>query len=621
MCGIIACLKCGDTKNILLDGLKQLQNRGYDSCGISIIQENNFQIQKYASTNHKQSLEKLEEQYNLDTSHIGIAHTRWATHGGKTDINAHPHIDSKETVAIVHNGIITNYQNLKNKLLEEGFTFKGETDTEVISNLISSELQNNPTQPFQAISSAIKRMEGSWGLVIIVKEYPNSLFICKSGSPLLLGKTNEGIIVASELSAFCNRSFNVITLEDGEILEINLENDNINSNRENDNSLKSLFKNREKIPSNEIQIQKSPYPFSHWMIKEIMEQPMAILRTLNYGARILDNNIKLGGLNQEMDLIKDKTELVILGCGTSLNAGLWASHIFKKQRIFNSIKILDASEFEPYDISENDNTLVIVLSQSGETKDIHRCMVKIRELNIPIIGIVNSVGSLIARETDCGIYLNAGREVAVASTKSFTCQQIALTLVALWFLEKKSKWNVYSKDLLSELKFMSGTLETTLGNMEQLKPIAEFLSTKNSCFILGKNICEPIAREAALKLKEIGYIHAEAFPGGSLKHGPFSLIEIDTPVILLILEDSYKDFMISTLEEVKSRGAKTIIVTNVVLNCDKSLIDYQINIPKLKTLGSIPLIIPFQIIAYEMAIVKNHNPDYPRNLAKVVTVD
>ena len=620
MCGIIACLKCPNIQKILLDGLKQLQNRGYDSCGISIIQNNKFHIQKYASTNEKQSLEKLEEQYNLPNSHIGIAHTRWATHGGKTDTNAHPHLDSNETVALVHNGIITNYQSLKNKLIEAGFTFHGETDTEVISNLISFELQKNLSTPFQSISNAIKKLEGSWGLVIILKDHPNSLFICKSGSPLLMGKTNEGIIVASELSAFCNRSFNIITLEDGDILEINLENNNVSSNFETNNSLSNLFKNREKIPSNEVKIQTTPYPFSHWMIKEIMEQPMAVLRTLNYGARTL-NNIKLGGLNQEENLIKDKTELVILGCGTSLNAGLWSSHIFKKQRIFNSVKVIDASEFETYDISENDKTVVIVLSQSGETKDIHRCMIKIKSLNIPIIGVVNSVGSLIARETNCGVYLNAGREVAVASTKSFTCQQIALTLIALWFLEKKGKWNFCAKDILSELKFISGTFETALCNIEKLKNIAEFLSKKTSCFILGKNICESIAREAALKLKEIGYIHAEAFAGGSLKHGPFSLIEIDTPVILLILDDSYLDFMISTLEEVRSRGAKTIIITNTDLNCDRSIIDFTINIPKLKTLGSIPLIIPFQIIAYEMAIIKNHNPDYPRNLAKVVTVD
>jgi len=628
MCGIIACLNCNNQNEILLEGLNQLQNRGYDSCGISTINKGKFEIQKYASINNINGLELLNQNLNLKESNIGIAHTRWATHGKKNDINAHPHIDYHNKVSLVHNGIITNYLSLKTFLINKGYKFKGETDTEVISNLISYHLSLTTNTPFESkspfesnstfssIINAIKELEGSWGLVFMILDNPNSLFVCKSGSPLLLGKTENGIMVGSEISAFCNRSNSVISLEEGEILEINTENV-ISNNNDIYNSLPSFFKNRDTLSISKIPIQKTPYPFNHWMIKEIMEQPMAVLRTLNNGARIHNGKVVLGGLTNEYELLKDRNELIILGCGTSLNAGLWASIIFKKNKIFKNIKVIDASEFELYDICDPKDTIIVILSQSGETKDVHRCLIKIKNLNIPIIGIINSVGSLLARESDCGIYLNAGREVSVASTKSFICQQIALVLLGLWFFDKKNTWNVFSKETFTELQHISSHIENVLFNIENLQTIAKELCKHTSCFLLGKNTYEPIAREGALKLKEIGYIHAEAFPGGSLKHGPFSLIEEGTPIILFIMDDIYKDFMLSTLEEVKSRGGTVIVITNFDLNEG----DHIIKIPKLNNIGSLLSIIPLQLIAYEMALVKGHNPDYPRNLAKVVTVD
>ncbi len=616
MCGIIACLNCDNQNNIILDGLRQLQNRGYDSCGISIINEGKFDTQKYASTLEEQGLELLSNKINLSNSNIGIAHTRWATHGEKNDINAHPHIDFYNKVSLVHNGIITNYLYLKSLLNEKGIKLLGETDTEVISNLISYEL-TLCEDTFQAIISAIKKLEGTWGLVFMILDKPDSLFICKSGSPLLLGKSGNGILVASEISAFCNRCSSVISLEEGEIIEINTDNIITNNSKSKSNSFSIFFKNRNTLELSQTFFQKTPYPFSHWMIKEIMEQPMAISRTLNHGGRIHNNKINLGGLENEWELLKDKEELIILGCGTSLNAGLWASNLFKKNKIFKNIKVIDASEFELYEISEMKEVCILVLSQSGETKDVHRCMNKIKEFNIPIIGIVNSVGSLISRESDCGIYLNAGREVSVASTKSFVCQQVALILLGLWFYQKKNKWDVFLKETIIELQFMSSHVENVLYMVENLKDISKELCRHSSCFILGKNIYESIAKEAALKLKEIGYIHAEAFPGGALKHGPFSMIEEETPIILFIMDDNYKDFMISTLEEVKSRRAKVIVITDFNIKMG----DYIIKIPKLKNIGSLLSIIPIQIIAYEMAKIKGHNPDLPRNLAKVVTVD
>lgn len=613
MCGIIACLNCENQIKILLDGLNQLQNRGYDSCGISVLENELFKTQKYASNKEEQGLEKLQQNINLPESNIGIAHTRWATHGAKSDINAHPHIDFHQNVSIVHNGIITNYITLKKYLKSEGFNFYGETDTEVVSNLISYYLQKEE-EPFTAFKNAINQLEGSWGLVAIIKSKPNSLFISKSGSPLLLGKTDNGVIVGSEISAFCNRSNTIISLEEGDLLEIN--SDNINTGDGEFNSLSSFLKNREVLSFGEVTFQKTPYPFSHWMIKEIMEQPIAIQRTLNYGARISCEKIKLGGLSNNYELFKNKDEIILLGCGTSLNAGIWVSYILKKNNVFKNVKVIDASEFEIYEVSEPKKTICVVLSQSGETKDVHRGMIKIKSLNIPIISIVNGVGSLIARESSCGIYLNAGREVSVASTKSFVCQQIALTLMALWFHEKNNSFDVFRKDTIKELQFISSHVENTIVNMEKLKKVAKQLVNQKSCFLLGKNIFEPIAREGALKLKEIGYIHAEAFAGGSLKHGPFTLIEEGTSIFLFIMDDIYKEFMMSTLEEVKSRGANIIVISNFDVK-----VDNLIKIPKLNNLGSILAILPLQIIAYEMALLKGHNPDYPRNLAKVVTVD
>ena len=618
MCGIIACLNCFNTKNTLLNGLKQLQNRGYDSCGISVLKDNNFYTIKYAGNDTNNSLNIIEQNYNLPETNIGIGHTRWATHGYRTDKNAHPHIDMNNTVSLVHNGIITNYLTLKTDLINSGYNFISETDTEVISNLISKYIKNS-NNLFESISSAIKNLEGSWGLVFMINKNPDSLFVCKSGSPLLIGNNNDSIIVASELSAFCNQCQNIISLEDGEIIEININENNINSNINNYKSFSSFFKNRNKLEINNFNINSSAYPFKHWMIKEINEQPMAIFRTLNFGARILNNKIKLGGLNQEKNLLLNKEHLIILGCGTSLNAGIWISTLLKKQKVFNTVNVIDASEFELCDIYNPDSTLVIVLSQSGETKDIHRCMIKIKNLNIPIIGIINAVGSLISRETNCGIYLNAGREVSVASTKSFTCQQIALVLFLLWIMENKKINNFIIKDLYSDLNSISSKIEFLISDMSNHKDIAEYLVNKNNCFILGKNISYSIAREGALKLKEIGYIHAEAFYGGSLKHGPFALIEKGTPIFLIIMDDEYKEFMLNTLEEIKSRGAYSIVISN--FNINNNLIDKKIIIPKLNILSTIPLIIPFQIIAYEMALIKGHNPDFPRNLAKVVTVD
>ena len=613
MCGIIACLNCENQIKILLEGLNQLQNRGYDSCGISVLENELFKTQKYASNKEEQGLQKLQQNINLPESNIGIAHTRWATHGAKSDINAHPHIDFHQNVSLVHNGIITNYTTLKKYLKSEGFNFYGETDTEVVSNLISYHLQKEE-EPFAAFKNAISQLEGSWGLVVIIKSKPNSLFISKSGSPLLLGRDNDGLIVGSEISAFCNRSNTIISLEEGDLMEIN--SDNISTGDGEFNSLSGFFKNRDVLSLEDSVFQINPYPFPHWMIKEIMEQPIAIQRTLNYGARILGEKIKLGGLSNNEELLKNKDEIFILGCGTSLNAGIWISYILKKKKIFKNVKIIDASEFEIYEITEPKKTICVVLSQSGETKDVHRCMVKIKGINIPIIGIVNSVGSLIARESDCGIYLNAGREVSVASTKSFVCQQIALTLMTLWFHQTNNSFDIFIKDTIKELQFISSHVENTLMNMEKLKEIARQLVDHKSCFLLGKNIFEPIAREGALKLKEIGYIHAEAFAGGSLKHGPFSLIEEGLPIFLFIMDDLYKEFMLNTYEEVKSRGANVIIISNMELKV-KNLI----KIPKLNNLGSILSIFPIQIIAYEMALLKGHNPDYPRNLAKVVTVD
>lgn len=609
MCGIVAYL--GQSQNqvfrVLFDGLLMIQNRGYDSAGLCSIKEGHFLNRKFASCHQSSALERLKKYEScFEGCDIGISHTRWATHGAKSDNNAHPHIDSNGRFSLVHNGIIENYMELKKMLISKGYQFKSETDSEVIVNLISYEYDNCQCID-NSIANAMKKLEGTWALAIITILKPNNLYLCKNGSPLLLGFNETEVMAASEVSGFCNRAKQYIILENHDIISVDPKN------------FKKFTHYPYKVHEiNESRIDLTPDPFPHWMIKEIEEQPESILRALNYGGRITsDYTIKLGGLEKNLSSLNHIENLLIIGCGTSLYAGLYASCWFKKLECFNTINMIDASEFDLNHLPR-EKAGVIVISQSGETKDVHRSMELIKKTDVPIISVVNVVDSLIAREADCGVYLNAGREVAVASTKSFTSQSVVLTLIAIWFAQCRSMSDRRRHLLIESLNSLSYQCSSIINDYRQkCRDLAQILKNNNNCFILGRDLLYPIALEGALKLKEIGYIHAEGFCGGALKHGPFALIGPDVPVIILS-DTETRIKMESAIEEVKSRKSPVILISNHPSN---QTVDYHIQINSDNKLVSLLYVIIFQLTAYYSSILKGNNPDFPRNLAKVVTVD
>lgn len=612
MCGIIAYLSENqEAIQYLINGLIILQNRGYDSSGICTLDKNNQLITtKYASTDKESAIKMLEKNNDIHKNHnIGIAHTRWATHGPKTDYNAHPHIDCKNRISLVHNGIIENYKELKKMLLENNFTFSSDTDSEVIANLISYYLDKYDI--LEALNKTMNKLQGTWGLAILYNQDPNHLYICKNGSPLLVAYDDNFVIVASESSAFSQHTNKYIVLRDNEIIKLGA------------NSKDQLIDYEYKTIENVEDIKLTPDPYPHWMLKEIFEQPETALRSTNMGGRILDNyNVKLGGLmNHKNDLIKIKN-LLIVASGTSYHAGLLGAKYFRNLKCFNTVSVIDAAEFVENDIPE-DYPGMIVLSQSGETRDVYSVIKIAKKCNIIIIGVVNVVGSLIARESDCGVYLNAGREVAVASTKAFTSQVIILALISVWFSQNKNEsMKNRQKMMIDDIRNLSLKFTEIIKNISQIVPDKLILKLKDKqhMFILGRGLAHPIACEGALKIKEISYIHAEGYPGGALKHGPFALIEKGTPIIMIILDDEYSNKMHSAAEEVKARGAYVIAITNLKLS-NKSVYDEIITIPDCGVMTSLLTVLPMQYMSYKLSLALNYNPDYPRNLSKTVVVD
>ena len=608
MCGIVAYLGNDNFKEYVLSGLKLLQNRGYDSVGVCFNENNNLQTIKYASANTHDSLEKLESNiHNLKSiSNCAIGHTRWATHGGKTDTNAHPHSDNKQRIAIVHNGIIENFQDIKTKLINKGYLFKSQTDTEVIAVLIGYYLDNNETIE-NSIKKTVEELSGTWALVIMHHHYPNKLWITRNGSPILLGMEDTYIMIASEQIAFHNYIKKYIVLDNHDLIEISSEENSITYTK---NINRYTIQKKQ-----DIQIDLIPSNgYKHWMLKEIMEQPESIIRALNNGGRIESNtNVKLGGLDSHQSILMKLNHLIILGCGTSYHSGLWSLDIFKNLNIFDTVILYDGAEFHAKDIPKNGKTGVILLSQSGETKDLHRCIQIAKDHNLITIGIVNVIDSLIARETDCGVYLNAGREVAVASSKSFTNQCIVLTLVALWFSQNNDSCIEKRIQIINDLHNISSQIYKALyDNKDPLDKIINKIKYTKSIFLLGKGKEEAIAREGALKLKEIAYIHAEGYSSSSLKHGTFALIEDKTPIIIIDIDDDNRDKNRNVYQEIKARNAFIIRISDL---------EGEIKIERNKTFGGLIANVYIQLMSYYIALEKGNHPDYPRNLAKVVTVE
>ena len=624
MCGIIGYLGKINGISILLNGLKMLQNRGYDSAGISFLNsKQQIATYKYASEDTNNSITRLYNETNeLKDVFSGIAHTRWATHGPKTDINAHPHTDFYGLFSLVHNGIIENYIEIKNFLKNKGYEFKSETDTEVIVNLISYFYRTEKSL-IKAIEYTSQKLEGTWAALVIYKKNPDLLIIMKNGSPLLLGKNSNGYIITSELSGFQNLVDEYISIKNKSFFIIDKKDNKVYTKNLNGiDSEEYLKQNNEIVKLNKELFSLTPDPYPHWMLKEIYDQVESVKRVLGNGGRLAGQyGIKLGGLDENKEKLLQFKKVKILGCGTSLNAGIFGHTIFTMSKVFETSGYQDASEF--YDYSFERNTLYIVLSQSGETKDVHRAMEIIKKHSGFILSIVNVVNSLIAREADCGMYIHAGSEKGVASTKSFTNQVLALCLIACWFCKVggRKEYENFIDQLLIDIKVYSKNVEKALNNIQNDLHIRKDFEKTPNMFILGRGLNYPIALEGALKIKEISYIHAEGQCGGSLKHGPFALIEKGMPIIIICMDDEHKSRMISAAEEVRARGAVTYLITNDETMKETNLFDKLVLVPDAGILSPLISVIPFQIICYQIALLKGINPDFPRNLAKVVTVD
>lgn len=606
MCGIVGYIGKREVGEVLMRGLKILENRGYDSAGIAALQnEDVIRVTKYASTEADGALDLLDKELDQFAGlHIGVAHTRWATHGGKTDMNAHPHLDTTGRLALVHNGVIENVSDLRAELQQAGIDMQSETDTEVIVQLIGLELRGGKSTE-EAIDAALLKLRGTWGLAILDRERPDTIFVACNGSPIVVGSNADEVFIASEPTAFQAYTNSYIALEDGDRAALKIG--------------EQIMATSKRYEIEGEAVPESPDPYPHWTLKEIYEQPEALSRALNFGGRFLDDEqVKLGGLESQQGVLLKVKHLVIAACGTSRHAGLYVSRIMRDLHSFDTVQVIDASELSDAYFVEGSGLLVI--SQSGETKDVHRAVKMAQKRGVPVFSVVNKVRSLIARETGCGVYLNAGHELGVASTKAFTTQAVVLTLIAIWFAQKRDQSLALRKKIIRALHGISMQVGSLLRIDEDMKALATEILDQDHAFILGKLDAHSIALEAALKIKEISYMHAEGYAGGALKHGPFALIEEGTPVIMLMPENSSYDFMVTAAEEVKARGARVIAITDAK-EVDEHLFDRVIKVPNADRLTALLTIIPIQLLAYHLSVLRGHNPDKPRNLAKAVTVD
>ena len=614
MCGIVGYIGNKEAKNIILNGLKRLEYRGYDSSGISTIEN-----QSIITTKCKGKISSLSQKVENKNhnGNIGIGHTRWATHGKPNQVNAHPHHDQDNVFSLIHNGIIENHFTIKQFLLEKGVVFNSETDSEVLVQFISFLYKEHKLSFFDAVKLALKEVVGAYGILVLCNDEPNKIIAARNGSPLIVGIGDNEHFIASDTSAVIDSTRNILFLEDGEIVEIEKNNYKI---KHLDHE-KLVSKKIKKIEYSLEEIEKGDY--EHFMLKEIFQQPQSIADS--FRGRILENNrIKLGGIEDYYQRIIDSDYIYITACGTSWHAAQIGSYIIEE--ILNKpVKVEYASEFRYRKSTINNKSLLIAISQSGETADTLAAINKAKELGAFTLGIVNVVGSTIARETDCGIYMHAGPEIGVASTKAFTCQVSVLVLLALYIAQKKNIDKTKKVDkIINDLLIIPSIVENILKLNDEIYRISKEYSDSKNFLYLGRGYQFPSALEGALKLKEISYIHAEGYPAAEMKHGPIALIDNDMPVVFLVTKNGFSKIL-SNIQEVKSRGGRVLCISTYKTDDLLDLCDHLIYIDKIDNIHNCltPLItsVPLQLLAYHIAVLKGCNVDQPRNLAKSVTVE
>ena len=614
MCGIVSYIGKKDPVPILIKGLRRLEYRGYDSAGWALLDGKTLNSVKKAG-----KVSELSDELSVSPikGNCGIAHTRWATHGVPNDINAHPHLDNTGKIALVHNGIIENYDSIKKTLEKRGVVFSSDTDSEVLVQLISEIYHNDEGQlDFKdAVKAALQEVVGAYGIVAMCSDEPDSLFAARMGSPLVLGVGENEFLFASDASPIIEFTRNVIYLDDGEFVEVK----NAAYSISNIHTEEIVSKTITKIDLTIEEIEKGEFP--HFMLKEIHDQKHSISDTLRGRLNLDDGTSMLGGINDYLPNILEASRIYITACGTSWHAGLIGKHLIEEYARV-PVHVEYASEFRYRNAIIDANTILIAISQSGETADTLAAIKKSKELGALTLGICNVVGSSISRETDAGIFTHAGPEIGVASTKAFTAQVTVLIMLALKIGRKKGVSLHRGKELISSLKEIDTNVSKTLETIKLVRQVAKATCNADNYLYLGRGVNFPVALEGALKLKEISYIHAEGYPAAEMKHGPIALIDKDMPVVFLAPQDETFLKILSNIEEVKARGGIIITVTDEENDSLNSLSDYVLITPKShRYIFPITSSIILQILAYELAQFRGCEIDQPRNLAKSVTVE
>ena len=614
MCGIVGYIGKKNAYEIVINGLKRLEYRGYDSSGVALY---NSKLSVYKTKGKVEDLVNKAKKANSLDGNIGIGHTRWATHGEPNDVNAHPILSNNKSLVIVHNGIIENYATIKNELISKGYHFESETDTEVLVNLIEYVQETENVKLGKAVQLALSQVIGAYAIAVFDKKKPDEIVVARLGSPLAVGIGEDEMFIGSDVTPFLDFTRKVIYLEEGQVGVLRNHKEIKFYEISNDTKISPTI---EVLELELSEIEKGG--FDHFMLKEIHEQPKAIIDTLRGRLNLNKGIVKLSGIDNNLNKFTSANKITIIGCGTSWHAGLVGEYIFEQiSRI--PVEVEYASEFRYRDPIINANDIVIAISQSGETADTLAAMKLAKDRGAFVYGICNVVGSSITRMSHSGSYTHAGPEIGVASTKAFTTQITILYLMALKIAKAKG---VLSSDsfieLLSELNSIPKKIEEALSLNDKIEEIAEKIKNSKNCLYLGRGFNFPVALEGALKLKEISYIHAEGYPAAEMKHGPIALIDENMPTVVIATSKGHYEKVVSNIREIQSRKGQIIAIVSKGDKDVKEIADYYIEVPEtIESLTPLLTTIPLQLLSYHIAVKLGRNVDQPRNLAKSVTVE
>lgn len=612
MCGIVGYIGSRTAYPILIKGLQRLEYRGYDSAGIALL--NKGEINVYKCKGKVRDLEQLTKGNPIDGT-IGIGHTRWATHGIPNDINAHPHTSMNGKFVVVHNGIIENFAHLKNELINRGYSFKSETDTEVLASLIENIYQSNNLSAETAVRLALTKVVGAYGLVVLCTDEPNKIIAARKGSPLVIGIGQGEYFIASDATPIVEYTDKMVYLNDSEIAVMTTDNLKVTNldDEEKDPKITTVDINIDNIDKGN---------YEHYMLKEIHEQPTSLTDTFRGRINADLKQINLGGITDVLPRIANAKRIIIVACGTSYHAGLVGEYLFEEYARM-SVEVEYASEFRYRNPIINSDDVIIAISQSGETADTLAAIRMAKEQGALILGICNVAGSSIPRETHAGIYTHAGPEIGVASTKAFTAQVMVLTMMAFLLAKKRNIISAQKyEEMISNMVRVPNVIEQLLQHEAKIKEIAQYYKDATNAIYLGRGYLYPVALEGALKLKEISYIHAEGYPAAEMKHGPIALIDQNMPVFVLATKDKYYEKIVNNIQEVKARRGKVIAIVSEGDETIKKMADHVIEVPNIdEALMPLVAVVPLQIISYYVAVMRGCNVDQPRNLAKSVTVE